>query len=174
MGYNIKPGLVDANIDTLASIKASIMKGELAIFPCAPAELSALQYRIFKLLKAAELFRTEGGGEYVGLRAATRVIMDAATSSIRVMPNSQASLKIVQRQPNEVEAVAKLDSFPGDMTDIEFVPSNTFTVDKLAQLVADKGWELHQDSLFTIPESDRVAYFCERVVVSSGFDAIST
>lgn len=176
MGYNLRREHVRQGEATLAEIKQAIEHGRPAVFPSEPNELTTLQYRLFKLLKAAELFRDELNGEYAGLRAATRIKLDTANCCIRVEPIAGAPLTIRALQPTEHEAVNKLDSYPGSMTDIEFVPSSSFSEDSLAELVAAKGWSLYRESRFDVPDSDRIAYFCERVDQSelSSFDIIST
>lgn len=163
MGYSLTPQLVRANRETLEAImKVVVEHGEELMFDAAPEELAKEQYKLFQLLKAAEVFHEEFGGKFVTLKKAVKVRLDGRKIVVRPKEMS-AALRITPRRRDEKSAVQFLAGYSGNMAVVEFFPSSSFSLEEFQEAVRAVGWEVYINLEEDVQEDGSIRAPADRV-----------
>ncbi|MCP1392620.1 MAG: hypothetical protein J5I35_07660 [Methanothrix harundinacea] len=172
MGYSLRKGLVEENVELLEGIRIALETTGSARIPVEdPGELYAKQYSVRRLLKATDIFKSEAGGKYAGLGSQVRVTVQAEKGELVILPRkSRTSIEVIEA--DEVAALEDLKHYPGTMTNLVFSPSDDFDEETLVLLAKREGWRV--DTASKRVEGRRISYVATRELVEEGgFSRIS-
>jgi hypothetical protein len=179
MGYSTNPGLVEGHADILRQIKTAIDLGVEIRFKIPPDQLSSEQYRLRRILKAADVHKTACGGEFAGLGSLVTLSLDAEREEIVVRSRYGRSLgrasaekgtlptkrydgrrKEPEHFADENDALEVLRKSRADMQMLEFSPSPEFDEPTFRQRAESIGWILTDEPI--IVEDGSVIFGAER------------
>jgi len=142
MAYSLSVDTVRTNREILEAILLVVVeKGEELHIDVAPERLTNEQYKMFQLLKSAEVFIEEFDGRFAELRGQVRVTLEKDHLLIRPKSGRVSA----PRRRNEVMALADLGKYRGNMAILEFFPSAGFDLEKFKQSCLDLGWRAYVD-----------------------------
>lgn len=179
MGYSTHPGLVEENVDLLRQIKTAIEMGAELRLEVPSEFLSTEQYRMRRILRSADIYKTVCEGEFVGLGTATTVSADAESSELILKPRFKSAARPTTRIvspspesepefPSEENALEQLRNSKGNMEWLEFRPSPSFSPHAFRSEAKELGWNLSDDA---IELEETIAYGAERIQ-REGFSAL--
>ena len=143
MGYNTRPGLVTENEGILQAIAMAVENGQPLSFSVSRSNISSEQYRLRRLLKAAEIHVDELEGKYAGLGNLVTVRIFPKDSQIIVEPKR---LSFLGSQSSSIEsAIAALRNASTEFTILTFFPSERETLDELRKRATEIGWIVDPD-----------------------------
>lgn len=183
MGYYTRPELVEQNLSLLKRIQRKILKKEDVKLDVPPgSNIDSEQYRLRRVLTSCTRHPEAAGGEVAGLGdlVIVRVDHDARQLVVQLKgalpPSSSPSVSFAK--PAEDTALAELEEYQGEMTVLEFYPSEDFSEEELVERAEDLGFEVITDAVQELEDEDtgdrKLLYPAERLEKKKvGFDLLS-
>lgn len=148
MGYHIREGLVNENIATLDLMQEAVTANKGVKFRCRqPSDMGKMKYQFNRLLRAAQILKEEGGGQFVNLRNRVEIKEDWDSMCIVIQPKTGISLlrSIEPLQPNEDDWLEGLKGFQGNMYGLAFKPTSQFNFTVLALKAEELGFTCYRE-----------------------------
>jgi hypothetical protein len=173
VGYNTSPKLVEQNETLLDSILTAVNAGQEKRFTVrAPANISAEQYRLRRVLAACDAHKLACNGKFAGLGQRVSLRIDHELDQLVVRPAGGVSIE--EFRPSEKDAIDFLIDAKGSLVMIEFYPSPSFDRERLHAEGLRNGWAIVL-ATEDIAEDGKRTYAAERVeevAKPSGFAAL--
>lgn len=148
MGYAVSPEKVKQNEGILRRIQEALEKGESIAFGAGRDGLSATEYQLHAILKAAQMFKDLGFGD---LRARVKVSLHPSGTHVIVSP--KAMIKVRDVAAGTLETVlSNMREYKGEL----FSQEAQLQEEQLAELKAraeESGW-----NVYTIPMAKKGSY----------------
>lgn len=169
MGYYIRPGLVEENIELLDKIVNHLgNSGSIAFDAGSGGLVDRLYWRLMRIIKATETLVDEAEGRFASLRKHIKVKRCFDPPSVIIEMDETKDLSATPLlTDDETVALARISSYNGRVLPLDFTPSSLFDEDKFRQDVRDLG--------FSLTRTDEGTYIAHRPETprKSAFDIIT-
>jgi hypothetical protein len=162
MGYNLRPGIVRENEQTLTAIKIAIETNSKAEFSAPKPELYSLQYTLRRILKATEVYENECEGKFAGLGALVSLNVDLEAGAVIATARAGAKNVPEPTTPGELQALQQLERTNGSLTVIEFTPSPDYDEEDFSSKCHTRGWLLLPGTIQEL-ETGAIRYTLEAI-----------
>ena len=181
MGYHTNPNMVEENKDILTAILHAITnEGSVSFDVPRDINISTEQWRLRRILAAADYHTSACGGLFAGLGQLSTIRIDLQTHQLTVVPRTTGrkspKLSITEVIDTELDVIANLQepNQAGNIIILDFEPTPAYDTEEFEAALLAIGWELHRSTLTLDPEKGRLSVAVERIEISTahGFDAL--